>query len=248
MSNPNRIRIFAGPNGSGKTTMYTELSKNYNSGFFINADEIEKTLQTKGLIDLTELGLKSNQQELNDFKTTDEIKSLIQKANQENCTIDVSVSENFIINKPKNTNSYEASFTASFIRYLLIKNKKSFSYETVMSHPGKLNEIKMANDLGYKTYLYFICTDDFEKNIDRVKIRVSKGGHNVDEDKIQSRYFKTLENLSDAIKLVHRAYLFDNSGKNFTLLAEVYQGKAFKIHAENLPYWFENYVYNKFDF
>ena len=169
MSSPNRIRIFAGPNGSGKTTMYTELSKNYNSGFFINADEIEKTLQTKGLIDLTELSLKSTQEELDNFKKTEEIISLLQKANRENYIIDVKVSENFIINKPRNTNSYEASFTASFIRYLLIKNKKSFSYETVMSHPGKLNEIKMANDLGYKTYLYFICTDDFEKTTTKSK-------------------------------------------------------------------------------
>jgi hypothetical protein len=32
------------------------------------------------------------------------------------------------------------------------------------------------------------------------------------------------------------------------LLAEVYQGKAFKFHTQNLPFWFEKYVYNKFDF
>jgi hypothetical protein len=32
------------------------------------------------------------------------------------------------------------------------------------------------------------------------------------------------------------------------LLAEVYQGKAFKFHTQNLPFWFEEYVYNKFDY
>lgn len=247
MSN-HRIRIFAGPNGSGKTTMFNELNKNYNSGFFINADEIEKTLHTKGLYDLKELGLKSNPQELENFKNSPESITLFEKAKKENYQIDICISNNFIVNKPKATNSYEASFAASFIRYLLLKNNKSFSYETVMSHPGKLNELKRANELGYKTYLYFICTDDYEKNIDRVKLRVSKGGHNVEIDRIRNRYFKALENLADTIKLVHRAYLFDNSGNKFDLLAEVYQGKAFKIHSGNIPFWFEEYVYNKFNF
>jgi predicted ABC-type ATPase len=64
MSNQNRVRIFAGPNGSGKTSLYTEISKTYHSGSFINADEIEKILKSKGLIDLTELGLKVTTQDL----------------------------------------------------------------------------------------------------------------------------------------------------------------------------------------
>lgn len=42
---PNKkIRVFAGPNGSGKSPLFSEFSKNYNTGFFINADELEKKL------------------------------------------------------------------------------------------------------------------------------------------------------------------------------------------------------------
>ena len=248
MPNHPRIRVFAGPNGSGKTTLYQELSKNYSSGYFINADEIEKKLLNNRLIDLTELGLKSSQDELNLFKNSSLASSLISKAKEQNCTIDVVIDENFIVNKPKITNSYEASFVASFLRYLLIKNKKSFSYETVMSHHGKIEEINQANKLGYKTYLYFVCTDHFEKNIHRVKIRVDKGGHFVDEDKIKDRYFKTLENLSSAIKNVHRAFIFDNSNSKNELIAEIYQSNAFKFHSSSIPAWFEEYVYNKFEF
>ena len=47
MSSQSRIRVFAGPNGSGKTSLYSVVSKTYNSGIFINADEIEKILQDK---------------------------------------------------------------------------------------------------------------------------------------------------------------------------------------------------------
>lgn len=248
MPNHPRIRVFASPNGSGKTTLYEELSKNYSYGYFINADEIEIKLQNSRLIDLTELGLKSSQEELNLFKKTELAHSLLLKAESQNFAIDIVIDENFVVNKPKSTNSYEASFVASFIRYLLLKNKKSFSYETVMSHHGKIEEIKKANNLGYKTYPYFVCTDHFEKNIFRVKMRVDKGGHFVSEEKIKERYFKTLENLSDVIKNVHRAFIFDNSNSENELIAEIYQGSAFKFHANSIPAWFENYGYNKFEF
>jgi predicted ABC-type ATPase len=42
MPSKKKIRIFAGPNGSGKSTLFNEFSKKYNTGFFINADELEK--------------------------------------------------------------------------------------------------------------------------------------------------------------------------------------------------------------
>ncbi|CAN1515926.1 hypothetical protein MCETHM1_00938 [Flavobacteriaceae bacterium] len=208
MSSQSRIRVFAGPNGSGKTSLYSKISKTYISGIFINADEIEKTLQTKGLIDLSEFGLKITQKDLERFISLNDSQSLFAKAQQENFTIDITIAENFIVNKPKDTNSYEAAFAASFIRYLLLREQKSFSYETVMSDFSKIREIETANKLGFKTYLYFVCTDDYEKNIDRVQLRVAKGGHNVDANKIQKRYFKTLENLSDAKKLlIEHSYL-----------------------------------------
>ena len=248
MSSQSRIRLFAGPNGSGKTSLYYKISKTYNSGIFINADEIEKALLTKGLIDLSDFGLKVTQKDLEIFLSLNDSQSLLAKAQKENYTIDITIAENFIVNKPKETNSYEAAFTASFIRYLLLKEHKSFSYETVMSDDSKLRELETAKKTGFKTYLYFVCTDDYHKNIDRVQLRVAKGGHNVDSNRIQKRYFKTLENLSDAIKIVDRAFLFDNSGKKIDLLAEVYQGQAFKFHTTDLPLWFEEYVYNKFDF
>jgi predicted ABC-type ATPase len=248
MPNRNRVRIYAGPNGSGKSSLYDAISKQYVSGLFVNADLIEKRLKTIGFVDLTDFNLKIEASNLEDFKKLPSSISLLEKAVSEKYTIDITIKDNFIVNIPKNTNSYEAAFTASFIRHSLLTEKKDFTYETVMSDRHKLDEISQANKLGYKTYLYFICTDDFEKNIERVKNRVLKDGHDVNEEKIKKRYFKTLDNLSDAIKLVHRAYIFDNSGNNYELLAEIYQGTAFKFHTTSIPQWFEKYVYNKFEF
>lgn len=64
MPSNKKIRIFAGPNGSGKSTLFHEFSKHYTTGFFINADILEKKLAESGLIDLNELDLEATQQDL----------------------------------------------------------------------------------------------------------------------------------------------------------------------------------------
>ena len=68
-----------------------------------------------------------------------------------------------------------------------------------MSHPSKIQEIKNGNERGYKTYLYFVCTDDPIINIDRVEARVRKGGHSVDSIKIATRYKSTLQLLKATV-------------------------------------------------
>jgi predicted ABC-type ATPase len=236
-----RLRIFAGPNGSGKSTLFEEFKKKYNPGFFVNADDIEKQLSSSGLIDLQNIGLKATEATLSKFKTTKEAQSLLAKSNKGGHIIDVSIKENFIVDRSKDTHSYESSFVAAFIRSLLYQNNKTFSFETVMSHSSKIDELKKAQKNGYKTYLYFVCTDNPEINVDRVANRVGKGGHKVSVNKIRSRYPDTLKNLYPAIKYSNRAYLFDNSGKQLRLIAEIFEG-ALQLKDNNMPQWFLNYV------
>ncbi|MCB9202210.1 MAG: hypothetical protein H6604_04080 [Flavobacteriales bacterium] len=244
----NKIRIFAGPNGSGKTTLYNSLSKKYNFGSFINADLIEEKLINRGYIDLEEYRISSNQNELNKFKKLEKSISLFKKANQENFEINIIIKENFIINKSESINSYSASFISSFLRNLALKSNQTFSYETVLSHPSKINEFKQAKKSGFRTYLYFLCTDDYNKNINRVKNRFLKGGHAVSEDKIIDRYSKSLENIFESIQVVDKAFLIDNSGEKFKLISEIDNGKIIKILSNEIPYWFEKYIFNKFEF
>lgn len=46
---------------------------------------------------------------------------------------------------------------------------------------------------GFKSYLYFICTKDLGINKQRVKNRISEGGHAVSDQKIEQRYYRSLE-------------------------------------------------------
>ena len=82
MPKDKRLRVFAGPNGSGKSTLFNEFKKQYDPGYFINADELEKLLSQKGLIDLSEIGLKASQKDLTAFMKTKPAKSLLKKASQ----------------------------------------------------------------------------------------------------------------------------------------------------------------------
>lgn len=236
-----RVRLFAGPNGSGKSSLFHEFSKNYSTGFFVNADELEKKLIASGLIDLKDVGVNATQQDLDAFAKMPSSRSLILKADASDHKIDIGIAENCIVDKSRTSHSYEASYIASFIRYLLVREQRSFSFETVMSHPAKITELNELLTAGYQSYLYFVCIDDPEVNISRVANRVDKGGHPVDPQKILERYYRTLNFLHQVLPLCYRVYLFDNSGKKQFLVAELYNG-AMELKTDSPPQWFMNYV------
>ena len=71
-----KVRIFAGPNGSGKSSLFEEFSNRYSTGFFVNADELEKKLSKTGAINLNDIGLFATQEQLNKFKLLPSSQSL----------------------------------------------------------------------------------------------------------------------------------------------------------------------------
>ena len=81
-------------------------------------------------------------------------------------------------------NSYIASVLADFLLRRLLQQQASFTMETVMSSADKVELLKVAQSRGYRTYLYFVATEDPAINVSRVQNRVRQGGHSVPEDKI----------------------------------------------------------------
>jgi predicted ABC-type ATPase len=241
-----RLRVFCGPNGSGKSTLFHYVKGHFSEIPFINADEIESIISKQKLLDLSNFNLTLSEKDLSDFLKRSEAKSLLEKAKEEGYEIKIGLRENFIIVDTSDIHSYKASLIASFIRWALYKNGNGFAFETVMSHKGKLKELAAARKKGYKIYLYFVCIDNPDINIERVKDRVKKGGHNVNPDKLRARYYSTLENLHPAIMLADKVYLFDNSDKTPELIAEIENGKL-KINTNSLPNWFYYFVLPYYD-
>ena len=142
----------------------------------------------------------------------------------------------------------QAQQTAIEQREQLLLNSKSMTYESVMSHHSHLTFLQRAKNLNYRTYLYFIGSEDPDINKDRIKNREKLGGHSVPEEKIVPRYKRTMNQLFDACLLVNRAYIFDNSLNGFYMLAEVHDGKL-TLHNDNPAAqfsWYQIYLIDKF--
>lgn len=240
-----RLRVFAGPNGSGKSTLFRQISQSFSVGPFINADLLEEQLVRSGLINLDSFQIKATEENFLAFTKSASAQSLISKAVSEGLMIDVSLRENYIVDKSKVSHSYESALVAMFLRQMLLQSGKTFSYETVMSHVSKIAEIEQAKKLGFRTYLYFVCTEDPLLNIERVTNRVVKGGHPVSDEKVVSRYYRALEQLVPAMRVCDRTYFFDNSSAKMTLVAEAHSGNL-QVHQSKVPYWFADYVLTPF--
>jgi replicative DNA helicase len=105
----------------------------------------------------------------------------------------------------------QAQLIADKQRDECISAKRSFSFETVMSHPSKIEILVRAKEAGYTVFLYFVGTDDPQTNIERVALRVAQGGHAVPDDKVRDRWLRTMTLLQQAIRSSDRSYIFDNS-------------------------------------
>ncbi|KQN65206.1 hypothetical protein ASF04_20050 [Duganella sp. Leaf61] len=168
------VMMFAGPNGSGKTSLIDDIRQTGLSTLrghylvperFINPDQVAKDLRGS-------------------FRDQDERDAAAQAA-------------------------------AVAARAEAIGSRMSFAFETVMSHPSRINEMLLLKEQGYRLFLVFITTDDPEKNVDRVRFRYETGtttGHFVVPEKVRERYERTLSLLPRAVEVADSAYIYDNSG------------------------------------
>ena len=67
--------------------------------------------------------------------------------------------------------------------------------ETVLSTPKYRRLVKAAKAREFEFRLTYVILDSPDRNVERVKIRVRKGGHGVPETKIRERYDRSLRQL-----------------------------------------------------
>ena len=233
--------MFAGPNGSGKSTVKS-LIKPSLLGIYINPDEIEAEIKNRDFLDLDAYGVKTEKKEILDFFHNS---TLLAKADLLDQAAELSFNDDKLDFFAVDVNAYFASVAADFIRQKLILARQSFTFETVMSSPDKVEFLAKAQQFGYRTYLYFVATNNPIINVSRVRNRVKAGGHNVPTDKITTRYYRSLDLLFDAVKNSNRAYIFDNSEHKVRWLAEITNAETIEIKDDNLPLWFKKYVLDK---
>lgn len=236
------MRVFAGPNGSGKTTIFKGIlaDNKVQLGVYVNADEIQETLARSGSIDFSSYQLNVSDEKVKAFFRFSMFSPV--KRNELDLWLKISVSKN-IFKITTTVESYLAADLAEFIRQQLLESGISFTYETVMSHPGKIDFLQQAIQKDFKVYLYYIATVDPDINISRVNVRVAQDGHAVPPEVVRNRYYKSLYNLKSAVKQSNRAYIFDNSQKQARLIAEITNGSDVVLNnATDTPNWVVEYL------
>jgi predicted ABC-type ATPase len=119
---------------------------------------------------------------------------------------------------------------------------RDFGFETVFSHISNIQFLNALKMLGYVVHLYFVCTDNAEINIGRVRNRVREGGHDVPVDKILDRYSRALKNLTRSVRIFDRVVLLDNSFENAPgqAIGQIINGSTTNIQLfprPHLPSW-----------
>lgn len=103
----------------------------------------------------------------------------------------------------------------------LLSENEHFAFETTLSTKSYKNKIIEAKEKGYRVTLLFFWLQSIELAKERVKTRVSEGGHNIEPEVIERRYLRGIKNLFDIyLPIVDGALIFDNSEGQHEFLAE----------------------------
>jgi predicted ABC-type ATPase len=220
-----RFRLFCGPNGSGKSTLMAlfaqsmrEESQRDHLGLVVNADAM-----------LVEMARPDGWRPtwLPDGYRPDHVARFAKEHRGLDLRIQQGTSEGSFHVAP--SNSYAAAAMAQWYCHELLRARRSFTFETVMSHRSKVALLRCARRCGYRTYVYWITTQTPLVNIARVSQRVAAGGHNVDPTKVVERYVRSLELLPEAVACADRAFLYDNTEAKARRVAEFKSGRPVQI-------------------
>lgn len=103
-------------------------------------------------------------------------------------------------------------------RYDSIKAKSDLTFETVLSSKYKMDILRKSKDEGYFIKCVFVLTADPELNVARVESRVMQGGHNVDKEKVRTRFYKSLANIKELMSLCDILHVYDNTDSPFRII------------------------------
>jgi predicted ABC-type ATPase len=118
--------------------------------------------------------------------------------------------------------------------YSSIEAHQTVGVETVLSTPKYRELVLAAKQRKFAIRLIYVLLNAPQLNVERVRLRVAKGGHDVPTDKILARREKSLAQLPWFLAHADDAWLFDNSGDKPQLMGTKSKGKI-RLKASALP-------------
>lgn len=103
----------------------------------------------------------------------------------------------------------------------LLDEGTNFAFETTLATRSYKNVVLLAQQRGYHVTLLFFWLKNVAMAKERVAHRVKEGGHSIDNDVIERRYLKGIQNLFQIyLPIVNSALIFDNSNGKPILIAK----------------------------
>lgn len=106
---------------------------------------------------------------------------------------------------------------------------QTIGVETVLSTPKYRPLLAKARERGFRIRMIYVVLRSVELQLERIRIRVSEGGHDVPPNKVQARRQRSFDELGWFFNQVDDCYIYDNStgepeligGKKSNLLVQV---------------------------
>ncbi len=123
----------------------------------------------------------------------------------------------------------------------LITQQASFIVESTLAGHGAMSLMATAKLAGYRTLLIYVALGDPDLHIDRVRLRVAQGGHDIPDADIRRRYFRSLSRAPEAIRLADEAIVLDNAGPEPERVLMLRSGQI-TWKSASLPEWVRELV------
>ncbi len=223
------LLIVAGPNGGGKSTLRESLLKQIlKSGLdlpniVIDPDAITREVRNAAL-HFSDTGVGN--------MVLDALKKVSEKESKTGNT--QALLERVL---QGSQSEIDAGRLAVIATELCIQKQISFCLETTLSGKSVLNHMAQAIEHNFHINFAYIALPSPQDHIDRVRQRVSEGGHNIPEEDIVRRYMRSLDNLPHAMAQANEVKLYTNNIEG-ELLLHINDGQIL-YQAQHMPPWAE---------
>lgn len=100
-----------------------------------------------------------------------------------------------------------------------IEVHQTIGVETVLSSPKYRRLVEKAKAHDFEVCLVHVYLQTAEMQLERIKARVVKGGHDVPPDKVRDRRKRSFDQLPWFFSQAERAWILDNSGESPAVVA-----------------------------
>lgn len=94
-----------------------------------------------------------------------------------------------------------------------IEERLDFAFETTLGANTIPRLLRQAAKSGFDVYVWYVGLESPELHLARVKLRVTRGGHDISEADIRRRYERGRLNLIELLPVLRALRIFDNSAE-----------------------------------